>query len=129
HIRSPVGCRGVPELVYELFELRGLRARVAEQVELAIQDQELLGVVAHATDALGQVREAVQVGGVETGRAVAEQQRFEPLAHLVDLFALREREARDPGARVRDDGDQALELELSDRLAHGYSARTVLGGE
>ena len=53
----------------------------------------------------------------------AAEERFEPLARLVDLLALAEGEAGDPGAGVRDQGDEALGLERLERLANGHAAR------
>ena len=63
------------------------------------------------------------------GRAVAEQERLDPLAHLVHLGALLRRQPRHPAAGVRDDGHQPLGLETSQRFAHRHSAGAVPAGQ
>src|SRR5690606_15683606 len=65
----------------------------------------------------------------ERGGAVAEEERLEPFAHLVDLLALGEGQARHPGAGVGDDAHESLVLELAQRLAHRDTARAVPGGD
>ncbi len=51
-----------------------------------------------------------------------QSQALEFFAHLVDAFGLRRQQAVDHGAAMRDDVDQALGLELAQRLAHQRAA-------
>ena len=63
------------------MQLRRLGGRVAGEVEVAVQSQEALRVGSFFADPLSDAGEGVEVCGREPGRAVPQEERFEPAAH------------------------------------------------
>ena len=95
-VHAAVGLRAIPEPVHQVAQHHGLGARVAGEVELAVEGEELLGIVdgpsARRGPRGGRGRPRPDLG------AHAQQQRLEALAHPVDLLALGQAQRRDPGA-------------------------------
>ena len=85
--------------------------------------------VARVAHVLGELRQPVDVVGGQVGHAVAQEKWLDALAHLIQLGALFEAQARDPCARVGDGGDESLRGQDPQGLADRHAARTVLRGE
>lgn len=98
-------------------------------MELAVESKERIGVCADKADSVRLSRQIFDVVGGQTGGTETEQQRFQALTHLVDLFALFKGEPGHPRACVGNDGHEALMFEQTQGFAHRYAARTEPVGD
>ncbi len=104
------------------------RRRRSCEVEFAVQLEEALHG-AGLMHRLGELGEPVDLRLGERGQAVPQQQRFDALAHLVELDAFVEAEPGDPRTGVGDRRDQPLGFQDPQRLSHRHAAGAVLIGQ
>ena len=120
--------RAVPEPFDHRQELRHSRARIGAQMKLAIE----LDVALQSRDAFEFANGFVERVDVRFGQvrhALENRQRLHDLADLVDLDRLFGIDVGDPGAAIGGEYDEALVLELLQRLAHRDAAGAELGGQ
>ena len=95
-VDAPVGLRAVPEPVTRSVSTTVSAARVGGEVEVAVEGEELLGIVDRAICSARAARRSRSV--VQTWGAHPQQQGLDALADPVDLLALG-RLSDEPGRR------------------------------
>lgn len=88
---TPVQLGSVPQALHGVTEDDGGRARERVEMELPVEPEERVDVLGHL-HLPGQARGPVNSLLGQLRQAVPQQQRFDPLPHLVHLLALRQAE-------------------------------------
>src|SRR5450756_1415203 len=123
HERSSVVLGGVPQPGHHGRQGVDAATGVAEQVELAVQLQEPADCGVDL-DLFLELPQAAQLHLGEVRNALAQRERLEALAHLVDGVHLVRAQPGDPGTLVRLVLDEPLGLEHAQRLADRQPAGT-----
>src|SRR5665213_1657317 len=115
----------IPEPLHGRAEDRRRRCAVRQQMELPVEMQERLEIRA-SLHLVGELAESIENFGGEPRHAVAQHERFDALADLVDLLAFVEAQVCDPRAGVGDEGDQTIRFQDAQCFTHRQSTRAEL---